>query len=682
MSSTPLYPQPQHDLIDLLQEGTHIKQYASTVAIDYTERLFSSSEDFSQPALRAEGYAPSLTIDECAVSNLMANDDEVIAQEDAFKEAMRLYESTADVKYRTGINPDDEHTVAQLESLVNESISQYQANDSRGFWGKISLACRKLGENKDNIEGWLGVLPSENQYLSVVCGGLKLILKLNEIREMVLESLERIPTLINNVQRVSSIYKESDKLRLLGNAFYSSILAALGHILKYLKDQAKVRRRAKEVLKAMVLPSSFDKELRGKIKKIEQCVGAFQTEANICQKEQLDQARQTMDVTMSSINEVKLTMVHAAAGQQETNRDMMETMLGIKRRQSDLVRDFSTLKSTLMEQTMRLLQSGDAVQVFAQMMMRQMDSPTSSVQPLIKTEQEVGAIRFTTRQTVQPVKAIHDQILSQLDLDQKAVGLDLTLVYNLGPKLSRDNQERSMFLVKAPELTAWMESEKSAVLLVNGNTKRVERRSGLTFVCARLVFAFEGITSSAEPTGTDGLRILPLYFFCGEHSSGDYSWETPKGVLDSIFGQLLTHMKRNGLSIDSAKVNIGNMNRKKIMSVFQRFERVLKQLPANIIVFCIIDSLSVYLDNDRTSDNAEQLIQQLLKLTQPKKYKDQCVFKLLLTAPKRFHSTAVDVLSEENMLTLPPTLPNKGGFTATKWHYSISQQLESFKSEG
>ncbi|KAL7953129.1 hypothetical protein V8C34DRAFT_309472 [Trichoderma compactum] len=188
--------------------------------------------------------------------------------------------------------------------------------------------------------------------------------------------------------------------------------------------------------------------------------------------------------------------------------------------------------------------------------------------------------------------------------------------------------------------------------------------------------------SSAEPTGTYGPGILPLYFFCGEHSSDDYSWKTPNGLLDSIFGQLLTHMKRNGLSIDSAKVIIGGMNRKKITSVFQRFERVSKQLPANITVFCIIDSLSVYLDNDRTSYNAEQLIEELLKLTQARKCKNQCVFKLLLTAPKRFHSTAVDGLSEENVLTLPPTLPNKGGFTATKWHYSISQQLESFEREG
>jgi hypothetical protein len=101
----------------------------------------------------------------------------VQAQEDAFKAAMREYENMAKKKYKTGIDPDSEHTVGQLESVVSEAISRHQDADSKGAWGKINLACRKLSEGKDSIEGWLGLLPTENNYLSVVCGGLKLILK-------------------------------------------------------------------------------------------------------------------------------------------------------------------------------------------------------------------------------------------------------------------------------------------------------------------------------------------------------------------------------------------------------------------------------------------------------------------------------------------------------------------------
>jgi len=90
---------------------------------------------------------------------------------------MRLYENTAQEKYKTGINPDSEHTIKDLEAVVSEAIDNYQTKDTKGFWGKIRLACRKLGDGSEAIQGWLGLLPQESEYLSVVCGGLKLILK-------------------------------------------------------------------------------------------------------------------------------------------------------------------------------------------------------------------------------------------------------------------------------------------------------------------------------------------------------------------------------------------------------------------------------------------------------------------------------------------------------------------------
>lgn len=92
---------------------------------------------------------------------------------------MREYEKTAKQKYRTGINPDNKHTTSEVEAIVKEAINKYQTEDTRGFWGKIRLACRKLGDGSEAIQGWLGLLPTQSEYLSVVCGGLKLILTIS-----------------------------------------------------------------------------------------------------------------------------------------------------------------------------------------------------------------------------------------------------------------------------------------------------------------------------------------------------------------------------------------------------------------------------------------------------------------------------------------------------------------------
>lgn len=90
---------------------------------------------------------------------------------------MREYENTAKEKYRTGIDPDVNHTVRQLESLVAEALKEHQEMDSDGVWGKINQACKALGNGKDDVDSWLGLLPTECEYLSVVCGGMKLIVK-------------------------------------------------------------------------------------------------------------------------------------------------------------------------------------------------------------------------------------------------------------------------------------------------------------------------------------------------------------------------------------------------------------------------------------------------------------------------------------------------------------------------
>jgi hypothetical protein len=106
---------------------------------------------------------------------------DVESEEDGFKKAMRDYENTAKGKYKTGIDPDSEHTAQQLEKVITESIDRYQTKDMKGFWGKIRWACRKLGDGSDDIQGWLGLLPTESHYLSVVAGGLKLILQASEL---------------------------------------------------------------------------------------------------------------------------------------------------------------------------------------------------------------------------------------------------------------------------------------------------------------------------------------------------------------------------------------------------------------------------------------------------------------------------------------------------------------------
>lgn len=90
---------------------------------------------------------------------------------------MREYESTVPGKYKTGIDPDKNHTIQQLQEVVAHAVQKHSENDSKGLWGKVNAAFLKLGNNKESINSWLGLLPGESEYMSVVCGGFKLILE-------------------------------------------------------------------------------------------------------------------------------------------------------------------------------------------------------------------------------------------------------------------------------------------------------------------------------------------------------------------------------------------------------------------------------------------------------------------------------------------------------------------------
>lgn len=85
------------------------------------------------------------------------------------------YERVADAKYRTNISSGQLHTWDEVIEEVNQAAKQY--NDRSTLWNKIRHGLRKFGEGHSAFDAWLGLLPTQSNYCSLLCGGLKLILK-------------------------------------------------------------------------------------------------------------------------------------------------------------------------------------------------------------------------------------------------------------------------------------------------------------------------------------------------------------------------------------------------------------------------------------------------------------------------------------------------------------------------
>ena len=96
------------------------------------------------------------------------------------KEAIEMYErSTVGSRYRTNITSDSTHTWEEVLAAVNQASESYK--DVPGLWGKIRKGLRSLGSNNQVFEAWADLLPSQSEYFSVLCGGLKLIFRVGVI---------------------------------------------------------------------------------------------------------------------------------------------------------------------------------------------------------------------------------------------------------------------------------------------------------------------------------------------------------------------------------------------------------------------------------------------------------------------------------------------------------------------
>lgn len=235
--------------------------------------------------------------------------------------------------------------------------------------------------------------------------------------------------------------------------------------------------------------------------------------------------------------------------------------------------------------------------------------------------------------------------------------------------------------MKSAALARWIRSERSSVLVINSHSSGVKRKSGLSFLSARLVYSLDKIRFDDESELRTVARpeIVPIHFFCGQHLYNDNSetWESPTGVINSLLAQLV-HQCTDIDPSRSTGSRIIDIDNSDVGDVFEHFRLSIKQLPPNFVVFCIVDAMSFYTNNDEVSKPARHLLKYLLKLarTSKKDSKNRAVFKLLLTAPSRLRTEEIDALDDQWVLNVPKTLPSTGGFTAMKWDTSMGQQLE------
>ena len=121
-------------------------------------------------------------------------------------------EYTLVAKKKTNYLPEvkitENHTLEEVTEKLKEAIQKYDEDAVKGFRGQFHKNARSFGDNSDAFKSYLELLPTESHYLSVVCGGMKLILRVCMRKLLYILSL----TFKQAVSRISDIGLESIRL--------------------------------------------------------------------------------------------------------------------------------------------------------------------------------------------------------------------------------------------------------------------------------------------------------------------------------------------------------------------------------------------------------------------------------------------------------------------------------------
>lgn len=97
------------------------------------------------------------------------------SEKERFKAALESYEkTTAGSKFKTDLAIDSAHKWEEVILEVNKASVNYE--NVSGAWGKIRKALRRFGKDNKAFTAWSALLPSESEYFSILCGGVKLII--------------------------------------------------------------------------------------------------------------------------------------------------------------------------------------------------------------------------------------------------------------------------------------------------------------------------------------------------------------------------------------------------------------------------------------------------------------------------------------------------------------------------
>lgn len=344
-----------------------------------------------------------------------------------FAEVLRSFEESLPDNLKTRFNLQAKHTWSEVISEAQFAEIKYNRRaDKESPFGRVRGFFRILRSNSPAIQGWLDLLPTDSMYGSLICGGLKVILRaatrMDEVKDFIVGAMAAIPDEVEKAQLLIDYNEDQDTNRRLYNSVSSLYCAAfdiLNEIINWFKEKS-IKRHAK----AFLQQDTYEKKLEEKVDVFKKAVLAVKGEAEICGFRRL----QTMDKRIQEQDELK-------------------------------------------RELLAFLRSSPNI-----------DPHTRQWRPYFQTAIQVPALerRAISRQSL--CEAV-------LRYDEDIPWADLATIMNGGSELSLRSQDKIVYVIESEALQSWLLSSKNAALLIRGHSEEVDvdgSTSAISFVAAHV----------------------------------------------------------------------------------------------------------------------------------------------------------------------------------------------------
>ncbi|KAK7539259.1 uncharacterized protein J3D65DRAFT_618039 [Phyllosticta citribraziliensis] len=498
--------------------------------------------------------------------------------------------------------------------------------------GSVRSGFRRFSNNSNSVKVFADLIPSSDSYLSVLCGGIKLVCvaasRIGQIRKIVTEFLLQIHSLLDDKGKLLDLYSRDIELHRRNAELSTCILVVLAEIVRWLYEKPW-----KKTMKGMLRPESYEHPLIEKIDEIKIKATAFKDQANFCeQKNVVDIASDTSLLRRDAEhNQIRQGIIY------ETMKSGHEAIRGELEILKERTKSLNYVLECLQSDPKRIQEA----------------HPYLSKSKLLKSAKP--------RELKYKIEDLEEIIA----YDPAVVEEDCTSMRKLQFTMKPPDQDKAVSLLRNERLQGFVTAQRSGMLLIHGHGNTTPL-SPVSFVCAKLV---ESLVVSSEETPS---RILSVAFFCGRHRDETRDVDAhPPGMLLSMLFQLLEALRHESREINSRPLQraLKHFEPDNVDSILEVFAGVVKQLPPEVMLFVVADAVVFYEDRHRREE-MKRAVEGLLELAF---IEDGPAVKVLMSSPSKTHTVleTFKVLEEDMeeslILDMHKSYPTKGGFRSLNW---------------